>query len=53
MYRYLVLMMGFYFAPPRSQGEIDTSILVPTEHISTVVSGMSMGIKTAFTKLWA
>jgi hypothetical protein len=43
--RYVVLMMGFYFAPPRSQGDPDTSF--QREKV------FGEGIETAGAGFWA
>ncbi|EIW72870.1 hypothetical protein TREMEDRAFT_42047 [Tremella mesenterica DSM 1558] len=50
---YLVLIMGFYFAPPRTQEGTDTEYLVPPESISLALSTAGKGIKAGLTKLWA
>lgn len=52
MNRYIVLIMGFYFAPARSEGE--------GEGVSGVVlgdglegMGTGMGLRVGLSKLWA
>ena len=48
--RYVVLMMGFYFAPPRSQGDPDTN---HTEFFGESVQAMGLGWRAGVTKLFA
>ena len=42
---YVVLMMGFYFAPPRGQGDADNAIIVNP-------SAAEVGWGTALSALW-
>ncbi|WVQ97234.1 calcium/proton exchanger [Kwoniella sp. CBS 9459] len=46
---YVVLIMGFYYAPNRSQGDIDSDLIVGPDSLETA----RVSISTAFTKLWA
>ncbi|WVF70873.1 calcium/proton exchanger [Kwoniella sp. CBS 6097] len=45
---YVVLIMGFYYAPNRSQGGIDSDLIVGPESLEAA----RVSITTSFTKLW-
>ncbi|KAK8865678.1 calcium/proton exchanger [Kwoniella newhampshirensis] len=46
---YVVLIMGFYYAPPRSQGGTDVDMILGAESLELVKAGFGATI----TKLWA
>ncbi|OCF42485.1 calcium/proton exchanger [Kwoniella heveanensis CBS 569] len=46
---YVVLIMGFYYAPDRSQGDVDSDLIVGPEGLDAA----KVFLSTAFTKLWA
>ncbi|WVW80411.1 calcium/proton exchanger [Kwoniella bestiolae CBS 10118] len=45
---YIVLIMGFYYAPARSQGDSNVDMVYGPES----VAGMGMGMSVAMSKLW-
>ncbi|WVR05634.1 calcium/proton exchanger [Kwoniella sp. DSM 27419] len=46
---YVVLIMGFYYAPLREQGDADTDMVVGPDYVEAVKAGFA----TTLTKLWA
>lgn len=47
-YSYIVLIMGFYYAPPRAQGGTDHDTIFGQESLESFNAGWT----TALTKLW-
>ncbi|WWD18141.1 calcium/proton exchanger [Kwoniella shandongensis] len=46
---YVVLIMGFYYAPPRNQNDTDAGMVLGPDSMETVKAGFG----TTLTKLWA
>ncbi|ORY24674.1 hypothetical protein BCR39DRAFT_472108 [Naematelia encephala] len=50
---YVVLVLGFYYAPPRSQGDPSTDSRIEPALVAQGVEAIGMGFQVALSKLWA